>query len=113
MLREYYWAWDTTGKPVPLDAEHPCAKPAASVLALNLHQREEATKAALRTSCAAMVYATMTVDDGAVKYVRLQAIDKAQTFGMMQKTRDFLAGKAVDEKRAKRDKAVDAGTPHF
>jgi hypothetical protein len=113
MLREYYWAWDTTGKPVPLNAEHPCAKPTASVLAINLHQREEETKAALRAACAAMVYATMTVDDGAVKYVRVQAIDKAQTFGMMQKTRDFLAGMAVDEKRAKRDRAVEAGTPQF
>jgi len=113
MLREYYWAWDTSGKPVPLNAEHPCAKPAASVLAINLHEREEDTKAALRAACAAMVYATMTVDDGAVKYVRVQAIDKAQTFGMMQKTRDFLAGMIVDEKRAKRDKAVEAGTPQF
>jgi hypothetical protein len=113
MLREYYWAWDTTGNPVPLNAEHPCAKPAASVLAINLHEREEDSKAALRAACAAMVYATMTVDDGAVKYVRVQAIHKAQTFGMMQKTRDFLAGMIVDEKRAKRDKAVEAGTPQF
>jgi hypothetical protein len=113
MLREYYWAWDTNGKPVPLNAEHPCAKPAASVLAINLHEREEDTKAALRAACAAMVYATMTVDDGAVKYVRVQAIDKAQTLGMMQKTRDFLAGLSGDEKRAARDKAVEAGTPQF
>ena len=113
MLRDYYWAWDTNGKPVPLNPEHPCAKPAASVLAINVHQREEETKAALRAACAAMVYATMTVDDGAVKYVRVQAIDKAQTLGMMQKTRDFLAGMAVDEKRAKRDKAVEAGAPQF
>jgi hypothetical protein len=113
MLREYYWAWDTSGKPVPLNAEHPCAKPGASVLAINLHQREEDTRAALRAACAAMVYVTMTVDGGTVKYVRVQAIDKAQVFGMMQKTRDFLADMVVDEKRAKRDKAVEAGTPQF
>lgn len=113
MLHEYYWAWDTDGKPVPLNAEHPCAKPGASVLAVNLHQREEETKAALRAACAAMVYATMTVDDGAVKYVRVQAIDKAQTLGMMQKTRDFLASTSGDEKRAARDKAAEAGTPQF
>jgi hypothetical protein len=111
--REYYWAWDGSGKPVPLNAQHPCARPAASVLALDLHQREEETTTFLGAACAAVVYATMAVDDGAVKYVRVQAIDHAQSLGMLHKTRDFMAGAIADEKRAEHDKAVEAGRPQF
>ena len=100
----FTWAWSTEGKPISLNAQHPCVLSPNNDSPTNIEE-------ALRVGCAAVVQVVLTPRNNVVDFMTVNAINNVAIQSARTKTSAWIADYVANEQRQEREGAAKIKAP--
>lgn len=107
----YVWAWDFAGKPIRVDAQHPCANNNSFINVRDPSVIAEYSKPALQRGCAAYVQVRINADNGLATVMQLHARDHFATYAAALRAQEYATKALTNADRDRLNRASGAPVP--
>ena len=107
----FIWAWDFAGKPIRVDAQHPCANNNSFITVRDPVAIAEHSKPALQRGCAAYLQIKINADNGLATMMRLHARDHFATYAAALRAQAFAATAMANSDQDRLNRASGAPVP--